>query len=115
MSTRRVLRDAASAEPGRRRNHAVKSQCPRLHSKRWISEMAANPGIFVMGEGIGARGGNFGTTRRPVCQIWLRATARYSDLRTWICGSGLRRGHGGRAAHRRFHVHRFHQRCFRRE
>ncbi|MCC6591454.1 MAG: dehydrogenase E1 component subunit alpha/beta [Bryobacterales bacterium] len=26
------------------------------------SEMAANPGIFVMGEGIGVRGGNFGTT-----------------------------------------------------
>lgn len=25
-------------------------------------EMAANPGIFVMGEGIGVRGGNFGTT-----------------------------------------------------
>jgi 2-oxoisovalerate dehydrogenase E1 component len=25
-------------------------------------EMAANPDIFVMGEGIGARGGNFGTT-----------------------------------------------------
>lgn len=26
------------------------------------SEMAANPGIFVLGEGIGARGGNFKTT-----------------------------------------------------
>lgn len=27
-------------------------------------EMAANPGIFVMGEGIGKRGGNFVTTKR---------------------------------------------------
>jgi len=26
------------------------------------NEMASNPGIFVMGEGIGVRGGNFGTT-----------------------------------------------------
>ena len=26
------------------------------------AEMAANPGIFVLGEGIGARGGNFNTT-----------------------------------------------------
>src|SRR6185295_12925453 len=25
-------------------------------------EMGANPNIFVLGEGIGARGGNFGTT-----------------------------------------------------
>jgi 2-oxoisovalerate dehydrogenase E1 component len=43
---------------------------PGVRSVSWMAatlealdrEMAANPGIFVLGEGIGARGGNFNTT-----------------------------------------------------
>jgi 2-oxoisovalerate dehydrogenase E1 component len=53
---------------------AVEKNCPSLEEgQREISfvaatvealdyEMARNPGIFVLGEGIGARGGNFATT-----------------------------------------------------
>lgn len=39
-------------------------------------EMAHNPKIFVMGEGIGVRGGNFAARRqRLVCHSWPRTIA----------------------------------------
>ena len=34
-------------------------------------EMARDPSVFVVGEGIGARGGNFNTTTVASCSIGL--------------------------------------------
>ena len=39
------------------------------------SAMARDPSIFVVGEGIGERGGNFNTHRRTLCQVRPRAPA----------------------------------------
>ena len=48
---------AQSPNPGQREISSVAATVEALDY-----EMARNPGIFVLGEGIGVRGGNFGTT-----------------------------------------------------
>ncbi|MDB5306224.1 MAG: acoA 1 [Gemmataceae bacterium] len=50
-------RPAPPAPPGQRQITYMQATLEALGA-----EMAANPGIFVLGEGIGARGGNFKTT-----------------------------------------------------
>ena len=44
-------------------------------------EMEANPTIFVLGEGIGKRGGNFKTTVGLYERLRPRAAVRHADLR----------------------------------
>ena len=51
------LRDAPTTDAGTRELSFMKATLEAL-----TEEMAANPNIFVMGEGIGVRGGNFATT-----------------------------------------------------
>ncbi len=51
------LRDAPATPPGTR-----ELTCMRATLEALTGEMARNPKIFVLGEGIGARGGNFATT-----------------------------------------------------
>ena len=55
--------------------------------------MARNPGIFVMGEGIGKRGGNFGTTAGLFDKYGPDAPVRHADLRARLrrpgCGAAM--------------------------
>ena len=76
--------------------------------------MARNPGIFVLGEGIGVRGGNFGTTAGLFAKYGAGAPLRHADLRTRIRRPRLRRGDDRHAARHRLHVRRFPQRRVRR-
>lgn len=69
---RSTAADHVYAEPARAAAGTVSSPSPSAGSREltWMkatlealaAEMAANPRIFVMGEGIGKRGGNFATT-----------------------------------------------------
>ena len=54
--------------------------------------MEQNPRIFVMGEGIGKRGGNFAHDHRPVRPLRAGPALRHADLRARI-----RRPGGGAA------------------
>jgi len=94
-----ALPDAAAAatyvyaeEPGTRTKQPIASPPPGQREISLVAatvealdhEMAANPGIFVLGEGIGVRGGNFGTT------AGLFATYGAERLRdTPICERGF--------------------------
>ena len=61
-------------------------------------EMARNPRIFVLGEGIGKRGGNFRTTAGLFDAVRPDAAVRHAHLRARLRGPGLRRGHDRHAA-----------------
>ena len=54
---RKVMADAGPIPEGSRKQTFVQATLEALDA-----EMARNPGVFVMGEGIGVRGGNFATT-----------------------------------------------------
>ena len=55
------------------------------------SAMAKDPTIFVVGEGIGPRGGNFNTT----AGLYDLYGARHTDQRARLCWNVHRRGHDG--------------------
>ena len=78
-------------------------------------EMARDPTMFVVGEGIGARGGNFSTTVGLYRALWRRAAARHADQRARLHRPVHRRGDDRRAAGGGFHVHRFRPRRLRRD
>ena len=78
-------------------------------------EMARDPTIFVVGEGIGARGGNFNTTTGLYERYGAGAAARHADLRARLRRPLHRRGHDRHAAGRRLHVRRLRPRRARRD
>ena len=61
-------------------------------------EMARDPSIFVVGEGIGARGGNFNTTAGLFDRYGAGAAARHADHRARLHRPLHRRGDDRRAA-----------------
>ena len=74
-------------------------------------EMAQDPTIFVVGEGIGARGGNFNTTAGLYDRYGPERLRDTPDRRARLRRPVHRRGDDRRAAGRRLHVRRFHPRC----
>ena len=67
-------------------------------------EMERDPTIFVFGEGVSKRGGNFNTTTGPLRPLWTRASLRYTDQRAWLHRGFHRSRHGGRPPRCRLHV-----------
>ena len=72
--------------------------------------MEDDPSVFVLGEGIGVRGGNFWNDGWPLRETRRRTTPRHPDLRTGLRRPRVRCGDGGISPGRRLHVHRLRQR-----
>ena len=66
--------------------------------------MAKDATIFVVGEGIGARGGNFNTTTGLYDLYGPERLRDTPDQRTRLRGHVHRRGHDRQPADRRLHV-----------
>ena len=77
-------------------------------------EMARDETIFVVGEGIGPRGGNFNTTTGLFDLYGPERLARHPDMRARLRRFVCWRGHDRYAAGCGFHVLGLHPRCVRR-
>ena len=107
--------DRRAPTAGRRTPARARSPSCRRRSRPWPTEMAREPAIFVLGEGIGKRGGNFTHDRRAVRAVRARAAVRHADLRARLRRPGLRRGDDRHAAGDRLHVRRLRPRRRRRD
>ena len=79
--------------PAHRRPRRAKSATCRRHSKPWPKRWPATRSIFVLGEGIGKRGGNFKTTAGLYDAVRPRTAVRHADLRARLRRTRLRRRH----------------------
>ena len=95
---------AGAARARRRRRREITYMQATLEALS--EEMAQNPTIFVLGEGIGKRGGNFSTTAGLYDLLRPRAALRHADLRARLRRPRRRRRHDRHPAGHRLHVRR---------